>query len=215
MPSVFDPMFAVPAQTPFRWGTSPFHARGVLYNEELAAAQKILGGKVLESVRQAGDSTLEAFLAQRFSTLEWYDTLPLVFLGVIVARARSMPLNQHIRDVAEAHAARALTGFSGVVLRLVSTEAVATWLPRASSWYHDFGAAEAKVVGEGHVRGVRRGMPLWLVQGWSIAATHFVETVLSRSGARDPRAHTLGAEPDGSRDGHPLYRITFDITWTA
>ena len=215
MPSVFDPMFALPARTPFRWGTSPFHARGVLYNEELAVAQKVLGGKVFESVHQAGDKTLEAFLTQRFSTFEWYDTLPLVFLGVIVARTRGVPLSQHIRDVAEAHAARALTGFSGTVLRLVSTEAVATWLPRASAWYHDFGAGDAKVVGERHVRGLRRGMPLSLVQGWSISATHFVETVLLKSGAREPRAHTLGAEPDGSRDGHPLYQITFDITWAG
>jgi len=215
MPSIFDPMFTLPARTPFRWGTSPFHARGILYNEELATAQRVLGGKALETVRQGGDSALDAFLAQRFSTLEWYDTLPLVYLGVILARARGITLNQQLRDVAEAHAARALTGFSGIVLRLVSTESVATWLPRASAWYHDFGGAEATAVGERHVRGVRRGMPLWLVQGWSISATHFVETVLAKSGARDPRANTLGAEVDGSREGTPLYRITFDITWGA
>jgi hypothetical protein len=217
MPSIYDPMFLLPPRTPFRWGTSPFHARGMLYNEELAVAQKVLGGagKALESVHRTGDAALEGFLGQKFSTLEWYDTLPLAYLGVIVARTRGITLNQHIRDLAEAHAARALTGFSGTVLRLVSTEAVATWLPRVSAWYHDFGVADSKVVEDRRVRAQRRGMPQCMVQGWSVAATHFIETVLRQSGAREPRAHTLEVEPDGARDGHPLYRIAFDITWAA
>jgi hypothetical protein len=214
MPSIYDPIFALPPRPPFRWGTSAFRGRGVLYNEEIGVAQKLLDGKALDAVKRV-DPTLEAFLAQRFSTLDWYDTLPVVFLALAVARARGVALNQHIRDVSEAHAARALTGFSGVVLKLVSTEAVATWLPRVSAWYHEFGTAEAKVVGERHVRGLRTGMPLCMVQGWSISATHFIETVLTQAGANGPRAHTLEAENDGTRDGHPTYRIAFDITWAA
>ena len=213
MPSIYDPLFAMPARTPFRWGKSPFLARGVLYNEEIALAQKSLDGKAFDAVRRSGDPTFEAFLSQRFSTLEWYDALPLVFFGMTVARAKGVTINQHIRDVAEAHAARALSGFSGVVLRLVSTEAVATWLPRASAWYHNFGTAETRVVGERHVRGSRTGMPQCMVQGWSVSATHFIETVLAQAGARGPRAHTLEVEPDGAKDGHPVYRIAFDITW--
>jgi hypothetical protein len=52
-----------------------------------------------------------------------------------------------------------------------------------------------------------------MVQGWSVSATHFIETVLSHVGAHGPRAHALEVEPDGAQEGHPLYRITFDITW--
>lgn len=214
MPTVYDPIFAPPPRAPFRYGTSPFHARGVLYTQELAVAQKALAGKALESVRRY-DPALETFLAQGFSTLEWYDALPVLYLAVIAARARGVALHQHARDVAEAHAARAFTGFSGVILRLISNEAVATWLPRASSWYHDFGVAETKVVGERHVRGVRRGMPQCMVQGWSVSAMHFVEAVLRQAGAKEPRAHTLDVEADGAKDGHPLHRITFDITWSV
>jgi hypothetical protein len=215
MPSIYDPIFGMPTRPPFRWGTSPFHARGVLYNEEVALAQKAFAGKAFEIVRRAGDPSLETFLSQRFSTLEWYDAFPLIYFGVAMARARGLALNHYIREVTEAHAARALSGFSGIVLRLVSTEAVATWLPRASAWFNDFGGAETKVVGERHVRGFRTGVPQCMVQGWSVSATHFIETVLAQSGARGPRAHTLEAEPDGSRDGHPVYRIAFDITWNV
>jgi hypothetical protein len=214
MPNIYDPMFAVPPRTPFAWGTSPFRARGLLYNDEIGVAQKALGGKAMELVKRY-DPALETFLLQRFSSLEWYDAIPIVYLAVVAARARGMSLNQHIRDMAEAHASRALSGFSGVVLKLVSNEAVATWLPRASSWYHDFGNADSKVVGERHVRGTRRGMPMCMVQGWSVSATHFIETVLRCAGAKEPRAHALEVEPDGNKDGHPLYRITFDISWSG
>ena len=213
MPSVHDPMFNLPAKPPFRWGMSPFRARGVVYNEEIAVAQKVLDGKAMEAVRRAGDPALEAFLMQRFSSLEWYDTAPIVYFGYQVARLRGVPLNQHIRDVSLAHASRALSGFSGTVLKLISTEAVATWLPRASAWYHDFGGAESKVVGDGHVRATRWGMPHFLVHGWSLSAMYFTEEVLTRSGARKPRASTLEVESDGMKEGHPTYRIGFDVTW--
>ena len=213
MPSIHDPIFALPVKPPFRWGTSPFHARGVVYNEEIAVAQKVLDGKALEAVRRTGDQALEAFIAQKFSTLDWYDAEPVVYFGAAVARARGVPLNQHTRDVTMAHAARAISGFSGIVLKLISTEAVATWLPRASAWYHDFGGSESRVIGERHVRATRWGMPHFMVQGWSISAMHFTEQVLLKSGAKQPRAHTLDAEPDGAVAGYPLYRIGFDVTW--
>jgi hypothetical protein len=215
MPSIYDPMFLMPARAPFRWGTSPFLSRGLLYSEEIALAHKALDGKTNEILRRSGDPGLEAFLSQRFSTLEWYDALPLVFFGMAISRARGLTLNQYIRDVSETHAARALSGFSGIVLKLVSTEAVATWLPRVSAWYNNFGSAETKVVGERHVRGSRSGVPQCMVQGWSVSATHFIETVLAHAGAHDPRAHTLEVEREGEREGHPIYRIAFDITWSA
>lgn len=215
MPSIYDPTFVMPSRPPFRWGASPFLSRGVIYNEELALAQKAFDGKALDLVRRTGDAALEAFLSQRFSTLDWYDALPLVFFGVTLARARGLTQNQYIRDVTLAHAARAMSGFSGIVLKLISTEAVAMWLPRASAWYNNFGPAETKVVGERHVRGVRTGVPQCMVQGWSVSATHFIETVLAQSGARGPRAHTLEVEREGEREGHPVYRIAFDVTWAG
>jgi hypothetical protein len=211
MPNIHDPVFTLSAKPPFRWGTSPFRARGTIYKEEIAVADKALGGRALDVVKI--DPALAAFIAQPFSTLDWYDCVPIVYFGAAVARARGVSFSQHVRDVTFAHAAKALAGFSGVVLKLISNEAVATWLPRASAWYHDFGAAESKVVGPGHVRGYRTGMPHFMVQGWSLSAMTFTETVLAKVGAKEPRAHTLVAEQDGAKDGHPTYRIGFDVTW--
>jgi len=214
MPSIHDPSFVLPPKPPFRWGTSPFHARGGLFKEELAFADRVLGGRSLEVMRRTGDAALEAFLTQRFSPFDWYDTVPLLYFGAATARARGISFAHHVRELATAHAEHALSGFSGVVLRVVSNEAIATWLPRASSWYHDFGGAESKVVGPRHVRASRWGVPLVFVHAWSISAMHFTEHVLTKAGAKEPRANTLGAELDGEIGGYPVYRIGFDVTWS-
>jgi hypothetical protein len=217
MPSVHDALFALPPRTPFPWGTSPFHARGSVYREEVALADRLLEKagqpRALEVLKKHGDAKLEAFLAQRFASTEWYDLMPVLYFAAVVARARGVPFTQHVRDSAVAHAANALTGFTAVVLRLVSNESVATWLPRISGWYHDFGGVETKVVGPRHVRGVRFGLPAVYVQPWAITAMYFAEHVLARIGAKEPRAHTLDALEDGERDGVKLYRVTFDVKW--
>jgi hypothetical protein len=219
MPSIHDHLFALPSRAPFPWGASPFHARGSVYREEIALADRLLEKagqpRALDVLKKHGDAKLDAFLAQKFASSDWYDLMPVLYFAAVVARARGVPFTQHVRDSAVAHAANALTGFTSVVLRLISNESVATWLPRISGWYHDFGSVETKVVGPGHVRGVRSGLPAVYVQAWAITAMHFAEHVLDHSGAREPRAHTLEALDDGEREGVKLYRVTFDVKWEA
>ena len=217
MANIRDPIFALPPKPPFRWGTSPFHARGSVYREEIALADRLLEKigqpPALDLVKKHGDAALDAFLAQRFSGSEWYDIMPVLYFAAIVARGRGVAFTQHVRDSAFAHADNALGGFTSIVLKLVSNESVAAWLPRISGWYHDFGTTETKVIGPRHVRGLRTGLPVIYVQPWAITAMHFAEHVLSHAGAKEPRAHTLEAQPDGTREGHALYRVTFEVKW--
>ena len=219
MANVHDEIFALPARPPFRWGASPFHARGSVYREELRLSDRLLEKigqpPALALLKKQGDPALDAFFAQRFALTEWYDIIPVLYFASIVARARGVAFTQHARDTAVAHAESALSGFTSVVLRLVSNESVAMWLPRISGWYHDFGTVETKVVGARHVRGVRTGVPAPYVQAWAVTAMEFSEHILARSGAKEPRAHTLDAQPDGSREGCPLYRVTFEVKWEA
>jgi hypothetical protein len=165
-------------------------------------------------LRDHGDSSLEAFMTQQFSPTEWYDIAPSVHFAPIIAKARGAPVTQHMRDSALLHAERAAGGFTSVLLKLVSNETVGTWLPRMSAWYHDFGGIETRVVDDGLVRGTRTGLPIFVVQGWAILSMHFTEHVLALAGARDPRAHALDAEPDGEREGCPLYRVSFELSWS-
>jgi hypothetical protein len=190
--------------------------RGVVYRDSLAMAERLLsprGLTVAELLRQQGDAALEAFLGQRFSATDWYDIYPSIHLAPIVARACGMSIAQHMRASAVQHAEWALGGFTSIILRLLSNETVASWIPRISAWYHDFGRVETRVVGERQVRGTRSGLPIFTVQGWSVVGMHFTEHVLTHAGAKAPRTHLLGAEPDGERAGCPLYRVTFDVQW--
>jgi hypothetical protein len=216
MTSVHDPIFDVPVRPMYRWGASPFHMRGVAYRDSMARADDLLaqrGTSVAELLRQQGDPVLQAFLTQRFAATEWYDIYPSVHFAPKLAKACGLSLAQHMRASAVLHGDWAMRGFTSIILKLVSNEAVASWIPRIASWYHDFGRTEAAVVGERRVRGVRSGLPVFAVQGWAILGMHFTEHVLAQAGALDPRAHALDAEPDGEREGCPLYRVTFDITW--
>jgi hypothetical protein len=216
MTTIHDPMFDVPARPMYRWGASPFHMRGAIYRDSLALDERLLAKRDLcmaNVLRRHGDTLLESFVTQRFAPTEWYDIYPAVHLAPIVARACGITLAQHMRDSALAHAEWALHGFTSVILKLVSNEAVANWLPRISAWYHDFGGIQTRTVGDRHVRGLRTGLPIFAVQGWAILGMHFTEHVLAHAGARDPRAHALDAEPDGTREGCPLYRVAFEVTW--
>ena len=216
MTSIYDPTFDVPPRPFFPWGSCPFHVRGVTYRDAVARAETLLaprGLRVADVLRQHGDPGLEAFMAQRFAAMDWYDVAPAVHVGPILAKAQGVTLAQHMRDAATVYATSALRGFTSVLLKLLSNEAVATWIPRMSTWYHDFGSIETTTIGDRHVRGVRGGMPSFVVQGWSILAMHFTEHVLTHTGAKSPRVHILDAEPDGARAGCPLYRVRFEVRW--
>jgi hypothetical protein len=216
MTTVHDPIFDVPSRPMYAWGSSPFHMRGVVYRDAIPLFDRLLGPQGLttaEVLRRNGDALLEAFYRQRFSATEWYDIYPSIHLAPLVAKAYGATLDQHMRTAALVHADWARQGFTSVILKLVSNEAVATWLPRISGWYHDFGRVETRVVGARHVRGTRSGLPVFAVQGWSVLGMHFTEHVLAHAGAKAPRVRALEAEPDGTHEGCPLYRVTFDVEW--
>ncbi|MGH7294468.1 MAG: hypothetical protein ACRELB_06035 [Polyangiaceae bacterium] len=216
MTTIHDPIFDVSAPPMYRWGASPLRARGTIYRDAIAMSERFLakaGLSVERVLRQHGDAMLQAFLSQPFRATDWYDMYPAIHFDPIVARARGVAVAQHMRDAGIAHAEQALRGFTGVVLRLLSNEAVASWLPRISTWYHDFGGIETAAAGEGRVRGVRTGLPVFAVRGWSVQGMQFTEHVLSHVGAGEPRAYALDVEPDGKHEGCPLYRVSFEVSW--
>jgi hypothetical protein len=152
-------------------------------------------------------------LGQRFHQATTYDIVPLAYLSLYAARARGISILQLGRENGTYHADRALTGFSGIVLKLLSHEAIALWLPRISAWYHDFGHIETRSAAPGLVRGVRVGMPRICVQQWAVTAMEFAEHVLERCGARDVRVSVFEPEQEGQRHGQPLFRVPFELRW--
>ena len=208
-------MFALPPRTPFRWGTSPFHASGASSTTRSSRSPaRRSPARRLRAIRQTGDAALEAFLAQRFSTLEWYDTLPLIYLSVAVARCQGF-------QPQPAHPRRRRGACHPRVDRIQRSGPP----PRFHRGRRDLASARIGLVPRLRRKPNRRssgsGTSAACAGGcryaWSKGGPSPPLTSSRRcsrmSGAHGPRAHALDAEPDGAQEGHPLYRITFDITW--
>jgi hypothetical protein len=213
MRSWLDPYFSIPETSPFPIGASPFRQRGSVYAQNIEFWGSVVPGGMSAFAARLKDPLLERFISQRFEWGMLYDALPSALVTAAVARERGVPLYQHLREHGSFLAARTFTGFSAVLLRVLSTETVATWLPRLSSAFHDFGKVEGAPVGPGLVRGVRTGMPRMFMHVWGITAAEVVEQTLARSGAKSPHCRVLEPESEGLVSGYEVFRVPFEVKW--
>jgi hypothetical protein len=166
-------------------------------------------GRVLSEIR---DPALTSFLGQRFAFSSWYDVMPVPYLGVAVARARGVSFEQQIADSNRWSEER--TGaIYRVLLAMMTTERVATTLPKAVAIVHDFGRVTCRVLGPQRVAGVRQGIPRPLVRWLALSHSTYLELALRRAGASSVRVHFGPPERDGEISGAELYRIPFEIQW--
>lgn len=208
-----DPYFRLPEQIPLAPGTSPFRMKGDSYN----AAMLFLNSRVpggFPAVVAAMPANMQAFFKQSFRPSDWYDVVPNPYMHTIAAKLRGIPFRAHIQDNGSWHAEHAMRGPLRTLLRVLSHENVALWLPRISATYHDFGKTETKPVGDGKVRGKRTGMPRSLVPWYTALSAAFCEKALSIGGASNPRMLYGTAEPEGSRSGQDIYSLHFEIMWS-
>jgi hypothetical protein len=213
MRTASDPFFRLPEVIPNMPGSSPFRMKGDSYN----AAQIFLNGRVpggFPAVVAAMTPEMQVFFKQTFRPGDWYDVMPNPYMHMIAARLRSVPFRTHIRDNGTWHAEYAMRGPLRALLSVLSHDTVAKWLPRISATYHDFGKCETRAVSPGKVRGVRTGMPRPLVPWYTVLSASFCEKALSIVGAGNPRMLFGAVEPEGSRAGHEIYSLHFDIVWT-
>jgi hypothetical protein len=213
MRTASDPYFKLPEAIPSTPGSSPFRMKGDSYN----AATLFLNGRVpggFPAIVSAMSPEMQIFFKQSFRPGDWYDVIPNPYMHTIAARLRGIPFRTHIRDNGTWHAEHAMRGPLRALLQVLSHETVAKWLPRISATYHDFGKCETQPIGAGRVRGVRTGMPRPLVPWYTTLSAAFCEKALSIGGANNPRMLFGTAEPEGSRGGHDIYSLHFDILWS-
>jgi len=187
--------------------------KGDSYN----AAMLFLNSRVpggFPAIVAAMPPNMAAFFKQTFHPSEWYDVIPNPYMHTIGAKLRGIPFRAHIQDNGSWHADHAMRGPLRTLLRVLSNESVAVWLPRISARYHDFGKCETKPVGPGKVRGSRTGMPRPLVPWYTVLSAAFCEKALSIGGATNPRMLYGQAEPEGSRGGQDIYTLHFEVTWS-
>jgi|GEM_PF-2323125 len=208
-----DPYFRLPERIPIAPGTSPFRMKGDSYN----AAMLFLNSRVpggFPAVVAAMPGELQAFFKQSFRSSEWYDVVPNPYMHTIAAKIRGIPFREHIQDNGSWHADHAMRGPLRTLLRVLSHESVALWLPRISATFHDFGKCDTKPVDTGKIRGTRTGMPRPLVPWYTVLSSAFCQRALTIGGATTARMLYGAAEPEGTRGGQDTYSLHFEITWT-
>ncbi len=208
-----DPYFRLPENIPIAPGTSSFRMKGDSYNAAmLFLNSRVLGG--FPAVVAGMPPDMAAFFKQTFRPSDWYDVVPNPYMHTIAAKIRGMPFRAHIQDNGSWHAEHAMRGPLRALLRVLSIESVAVWLPRISARYHDFGTCDTKPISTGKVRGKRTGMPRPLVPWYTALSAAFCEKALSIGGASNPKMLYGQAEPEGTRGGQDIYSLHFEVTWS-
>lgn len=200
----------------FAPGTSPFHAKGLVYGGAREFWDlKVPGGcaAVQRAVGSAGDTELARFFEQPFLAGGQYDVLPIVALSAMAARLRGIAHAQHVRENAAWLAERDLRGVYRVFLTVASIEMVASSLGRLSMKYFDFGRAETSRLGDRRLESRRYGIPAPIAPWFASAADGFVPVALKLAGAKSVRLRSLPPQPDGVVKGVPAVQIRFEMQW--
>lgn len=212
MGSIYEPSYAPPREPPFPVGTSPFRQKGAAYLADERYYDATLPGGFRGLLAQAPDP-LRAFFLKGFRASEWYDAYPGAMLEALAARVRSLPFEQHRVRTGTWHAEDAVKGIYGALLKLVSNENVATWAPRISGIYFEFGKTETRVAGPRLVTGLRRGVPVELAQWLMFASAGFGTEFLRRAGGRNAKTEIGEVTPDGRSYGRDLVKVELRLTW--
>jgi hypothetical protein len=201
----------------FAPGTSPFHAKGLVYSGAREYWDGIVPGgavAVHDAVASTGDARLAKFIEGPFLAGGWYDVLPIVPLSATAARLCDVPHAQLIRENGAWLARRDLRGVYRVLLALSSVAVVASRLGNLSMRYFDFGRAETQRVGDHALESHRFGIPAQLSNWFIFAAEGFVPVALQLAGAKDVTIRHSHPHADGMVSGTPAVHIQFDIQWS-
>jgi hypothetical protein len=218
----YDDFFALPKQPPFEAGHGPFRVKGAALADEVALYRDLLKARpragasedpLEPALRLLPSARFAQYLAGPYSRTSWYDLTPLVYLTASVAQVRGIPLSGQLKENAAWHAEQASRGVSGLLLRMVSVQMLASWLPRAAAFFHDFGEVVTQRTGTNHVVALRTGIPHFFVQSWAVIGNAFLESMLARVGAKNVRVYPLPVTESDVRFEYPVYTVPFDVRW--
>lgn len=195
---------------PFPVGTSPFRARGLLYQGAVDFWDAIFPGGIA-AVRRVLEPELATFFSQMFIPSLAFDAMPIVPLSAAVAQALGKPHYELVRDNARWLAERDLRGVHRLLLGVLSPSTVATRLPKAALRYFEFGSAEATMAGDKRCDARQHDIPAFLAAWFAACVEGFVPVALRKAGATKVNAVATGATPAASPTS-PI-TIAFEFSW--
>lgn len=214
---ISDSYFDLPSEPPLPFGSSPFEMKGVTYKAIFEFSNSHFPGGKEILLQRLQSASLARFCSREFNNATWYDAIPMAYLAQELADLRGVDFRRQIID-SNRHAANSKIGFVyNTLLKAVSSQMLATAIPRAAAILHNFGSAKSRVLGPREVEGVRTGVPRVLVRWLAFAAAAYIDELLRRSGAKDPRLDIQpavdSADHGGIRAGMPLYDVCWTIRW--
>jgi hypothetical protein len=153
-----DPLFQVSDVLATAPGTSPFHVRGVFYDQVRKHAAQEPGGlrAFLSEIRDDG---ARQFMSQRFGWADWYDAIPMVPVQAALCRLQDGDFETLVRKRSRAAGESLVPRVFRMLLGLGSPQAAATHIPRLLAYYFDFGEVRietGKTTGKGQFMNVPR-----------------------------------------------------------
>jgi hypothetical protein len=196
---------------PLAPGTSPFLVAGLVYKGLLAFIEaEIPGG--FATLASELEPPVANFLRQRFDALSRFDALPLPCIALGAATLRRVSFEQQLCDSNRRAEARAGAIYRGLIT-VLSAETVALALPRAAAIVQYFGRTITRVTAERRVQGMRRGVPQTLVRWACFSSAYYLESALTRVGARESRVAFGSPSAEGESNGQITYAVPFEVTW--
>jgi hypothetical protein len=190
-----------------------YRSKGIAYLGDLEFVNKNVRGGLARVLGDIEHPEIRTFLQQDFRASGWYPTLPSMWLHNHAARLRGLSLENHFRQVGRWHADTSFDGLYRALLRVLSEESVALWVPKIASLYHNFGSVRTRVASKGHVTGERVQVPAELVPITIYTSAAFLERAMEITGAHHVRAVFHGVEPEPMISRVPTCRVHFEVRW--
>lgn len=194
-------------------GESPFRKKGVSYQGELEHYDRYFPGGREALFASVRDPRLVAFMRQSFLAGGWYDVIPSLVMAEHACTLMGKPYLEFLRDFARLQAERDIRGVYRMLLKLVSPDTVMERLPKVANQYFDFVRSEARKTGPGRWESVVFGLPSFYAAPYMAVAEAFIVYTLEQAGARNVKHRWMGQEPDGTRAGVPLLKVTRQLNW--
>lgn len=163
----------------------------------------------------AGGIGVAAFLRQPFLAASWYDVFPSLAVCEAGGAVAGCGAREFSRRVADAQAARDISGLYRFLLKLVSPDGILERLPRVAKQYFDFVDVTVKKLGPGAYESHITGIPAVLVEQYRDVTGAFLDRALRGAGACDLTQSWLPAEPAGTRDGVEIVSLGRTLRWTV
>jgi hypothetical protein len=197
-------------------GTTPFRVKGHVYKKMRDNVEATVPGGLVRFAERLEDPALRAFFAEPFFAGSWYDALPLSPFAITHARLLGVPLHYHCRERGRIVAGHDVPGVYRALLKLFSPTTLVGRLPRAASYYFDFGDVSLEWVAPNVARTSLSGLPFSLAIMLAGIVEGFMAMALELSGAKGVQVRTLEAVYDGGEIARvPTALVRHEASWSS